>query len=153
MALNRTEILDALYAKLSALPGVITFGRRVRMPEEIPPSEQPALLMLPGIQTVDAEAGRPAVWTLNVDVVLYAYEDTPEGPSSTLNTLITTVEEALEADPTEPRAVNARFGASLYTTLGGRVAACRINGTIETDGGALGPQAVAVIPVQILTAT
>ena len=62
-------------------------------------------------------------------------------PSSVMNPLLDAVTAALAPD----NPINTA------QTLGGTVAHCWIEGAIETDEGTLGDQAVAIVPVRILT--
>jgi hypothetical protein len=63
-------------------------------------------------------------------------------PASVLNPLIDALEAALAPLPMNGVWQNLGFPASVMHTY--------INGTIETDEGALGDQAVAIVPVEIL---
>lgn len=74
------------------------------------------------------------------DVYIYVKTD-GESPSSLLNPLLDAVEQALQ--PQHP-------DINQWQTLGGLATHCWIEGTIETDEGTLGDQAVAIIPINIL---
>jgi hypothetical protein len=83
--------------------------------------------------------------------MVYVFEDSDAGPSGTLQTILDGIEAKLEAQPGERNPTGARFPNNGFaTTLGGIVSAVRIK-SIETDEGALGPQAVAVVGVEIQT--
>lgn len=151
MALSRQAIWDALQTRLATIPGLQTVSQQLRVFTDVPPSEQPAIYIQPGQQVANNTPGHPASWTLQADVVVYVYEDTDTGPTATLQGLLDSIESRLEAQPGEQNPTGAKFNRNGYaTTLGGLVSAARIT-KIDTDEGALGPQAVAVIAVEIQT--
>lgn len=137
--MNRETIFTALFAKLQAVPGLITADRRLRHWTDVPPSEQPALFMTERSQQVDRIKGQPPRYTLPVDIYAYVYSDEATPPSALLNPLIDAIESALEHGP-----------ADTAQTLGGLVSHCYVNGKIETDEGTLGAQAMAIIPIEIV---
>ena len=141
--MNREEIYSALFALLSTIPGIVTFSRRVRHWTDVPPVEQPAL-----IQEQFEESARyvgrafPAKWTLSLNLALYVNvgNDQQAAPSQTLNPLLDAVLAVLEPS-----------GSQEEQTLGGLVSHCRISGKVLiAEGGSLGPQAAALIPVEIV---
>lgn len=138
--MNREAIDAALFAKLSAIPGFATTSRRLKHWNDVPPDQQPYLCQAMGSQSVSRVTGQPARWTINLKVYMYVTAPETESPGSSINPLIDAVEAALEP----------AFAAIPVQTLGGLVEFCRISGTIETDEGTLGMQAVAVIPIEIL---
>jgi hypothetical protein len=82
------------------------------------------------------------VWTLNVELYLYAHSSDPyQAPAMMLNPLVDAVEAALA-----PAATTGIQDLGLPTM----VQHAYIAGRIETDEGVLGDQAVAIIPVEIL---
>ena len=107
------------------------------------PAEQPALFMRQKTETAsDPTLGAPTVWTLSVELYLYAHSSDPyPAPATVLNPLLDAVEAALAPSATTgvqdlglPRMVQHAY----------------IAGKIETDEGVLGDQAVAIVPVEIL---
>ena len=106
-------------------------------------AEQPALFMTQKSETAAIKAlGAPTVWTLNIELYLYAHSSDPRlSPATVLNPLLDAVEAAL---------------APAMTTgvqdlgLPAMVQHAFIAGKIDTDDGALGDQAIAIIPVEIL---
>ena len=100
--MDREAIYSALFALLSAIPGIVTFSRRVRHWTDVPPVEQPAL-----IQEQFEESARyvgrafPAKWTLSLNLALYVNvgNDQQAAPSQTLNPLLDAVLAALDAPP------------------------------------------------------
>lgn len=151
MSLARKAIWDALEARLAQVPGLITHSQRLRDFASVPEVEQPALFLQPGNQQALNQPGHPTKWTLQADVYVYVYADTDEGPSGQLQTLLDGIEAALEARPDERNPTGSKFYQNGFgTTLGGLVATARIT-SIETDEGALGPQAVAIVAVAVET--
>ena len=76
------------------------------------------------------------------EVDFYVYGQAPDeltAPATVLNPLLDAIEAAL-APP----------ASSNVQTLGGLVCHAWIAGKIETDEGALGGQAVAIVPIEIL---
>ncbi len=141
--MNREAIYSALFALLSTIPGIVTFSRRVRHWTDVPPVEQPAL-----IQEQFEESARyvgrafPAKWTLSLNLALYVNvgHDQHAAPSTVLNPLLDAIVAALEAPEGQEE-----------QTLGGLVSSCHVNGKIViAEGGSLGPQAAALIPVEIV---
>jgi hypothetical protein len=141
MNVARETIYAALFARLSAIPGIVTASRRLKHWDDTPPALQPALFLVQRHEHPHQARGLPAAWTLAVDLYLYAHAggDPNAAPSQTVNALIDAIEAALDPDP-----------ATGVQSLGGLVSHCWIDASgIETDEGALGEQAVAVIPIAI----
>jgi hypothetical protein len=155
MAVNRTAILDALYARLSDVPGIETLERRLQSFADVDPSQMPYVAMIAGNQSVEPQRGAPSKVTMFVDVYVYVHEASKEGPWRKLNEIISAVEATLERQPGETRTADARFSDPTHntTTLGGLVSSCYIAGEIETDEGALGDVAVAIVPIALVTTT
>lgn len=141
--MNREQIFCALFELLEQVPGFTTAERRLRHWNDVGSSEQPYLCLAQGQQSViqgDPAKGVKPKWTLSADIYIYVKTD-DEPPSSLLNPLLDAVEQALQ--PQNP-------DINQWQTLGGLVTHCWIEGTIETDEGTLGDQAVAIIPINIL---
>lgn len=142
MALNREAIYGAIYTRLAALTasGFITVSRRLMHVNDVGPSLQPALFMAQTAQSASYDTGRTTMWTLGVDIYVYAKTPPTSGsPGPTLNPLLDAIELAFKPD-------NANVNAC---TLGGLVQYVRL-GAIETDEGTLGDQSIAIIPLEIL---
>ena len=143
--MNPEPIYAALFAKVKDAPGIVYATRRVKLWSDVPEAHQPALIQeQAGIGVQHQGPGFPPKWTLAADLALYvnAGNDQEAVPVITLNNLISAVCAAL-----------APAGDQERQTLNGLVFDCRVNGKIEiSEGGSLGPQAVAVIPVEIVTA-
>jgi hypothetical protein len=139
----REPIYAALFARVAAAAGFVTAERRLRHWSDVAPAEQPALFQsqkseLGAVKTL----GAPAVWTLAVELRLYAHSSDPYlAPAMVLNPLIDAVESALA-----PAAMTGIQDLGLPAM----VQHAYIAGKIETDEAAMGDQAVAIVPVEIL---
>lgn len=140
--MNREAIYSALFARLSSLPGVKTASRKLKLWNDVPAGEQPAIFQAQKNEIGQARQGLPTLWTLSLDVYVYVKSPGKTVPATVLNPLLDAITDALKPDnPIQ----NTQ-------TLGGLVAHCWIEGTIETDEGTLGDQAVAIVPIRILAA-
>lgn len=138
--MNREAIYQALFDKLAAVPGLKTKSRKLKHWTDVPASEQPALFQAQRSENAATSGNGTAVrWTLNVDIYVYVKTTGAASPATKLNNLLDAIETALAPD-NPIRNTN---------TLGGLVVHCRIDGTVETDEGNLGDQAVCIIPVVI----
>jgi hypothetical protein len=139
----REPIYAALFARVGGAAHFVTVARRLRHWSGLTPAEQPALFMRQKTEIAAVTTlGAPPVWTLIVDLYLYAHAGDPfVAPSTVLNPLIDAVEAAL-----------APLAATGLQNLGvpAMVQHAYIVGKIETDEGVLRDQAVAIIPVEIL---
>jgi hypothetical protein len=143
--MNREAIYGALYALVAGAASFVTTSRRLRHWTDVPAAEQPALFQVQKGEVAKTRRGQPTEWTLSVD--LYVYGQAPDeatSSASVLNPLIDAVAAALAPSGSD-LAVNAQ-------TLGGLVSHCWIAGKIETDEGALGGQAVAIVPIEMIVA-
>lgn len=139
--IQREPIYAALYARLSAVAGLVTKSRRLKHWADTPAEEQPALFQSQVREVATASTSLPTQWALHLDVYVYVRASLDSAPSEVLNPLLDSICAALAQDGAGP---NGRC------TLGGLVHNARISGSIETDEGTLGEQAVAIIPVEIL---
>lgn len=137
MALKRNDIIDAIVAKVTALPGVRTVTRRVR---DFSFSEMPAVLVVSDSHTAAAEPAMPALWRMSVKLLVYVHDASQAGPSAPLHDLIDAIEAAFEPPGGQPA-----------NTLGGIVSDARIDGTVTIDDQ-LGDVAVAEVPLVITAA-
>jgi hypothetical protein len=141
--MNREPIYEALFALLAAAAPFQTASRRLRHWSNVEAAEQPALFQVQKRETAKEAEGAPAQWRAEIDVYVYCQapdDETP--PTSVLNPLIDAIELALQ-----PSGADMTLGVQ---TLGGLARHCWISGAIETDEGALGGQAVAIVPIEIL---
>src|SRR5258708_5287229 len=141
--INREPIYAALFGLLESAADFTIAGRRLRHWSDVSPAEQPALFMAQKTETANIKTlGAPTVWTLSLDLYLYAHSSDPYlAPATVLNPLLDAVDAALAPqaatgvqDLGQPRMVQHAY----------------IAGKIETDEGVLGDQAVAIVPVAIL---
>lgn len=134
----RETLFAALFARVSAVPGLVTASRRLVHVNDVSPTAQPALFMAQTHQQAQYNTGRTTIWSLGA--VLYLYVRDPAGaiPGQLFNSLLDGVEAALAPDNVQSNAC----------TLGGLAQWVRI-GDIETDEGTLGEQSIARIPIDI----
>lgn len=142
--MNREEIYAALFNHVSSVPGIVVAERRLRHWNDVKSIEQPYLCVAQGNQT--ATQGNPvkglyAKWILEADIYVYVQTTGKQIPGTVINPILDAIESALA--PPFP-------DINKCQTLNGLVEHCWIEGTIETDEGTLGDQAVAIIPVVIL---
>jgi hypothetical protein len=138
----RNEILDALFARLIAAPGLAgvlkTTGKNhLKLPKDVPHDKQPALFLVD--TTSDPKGGwnQANAWELHYRLYLYARGAKNDGGAQAQrNALMDAVDQALKGPPPTGR-----------QTLGGLVYEARISGQPETDEGVLGEQAVAWMPI------
>lgn len=141
--MNREPIYAALFALVSGAAGFRTTSRRLRHWSAVEAAEQPALFQVQKKETAQQAEGSPPLWRAELDLYLYCQApDDATAPTTVLNPLLDAIEAALL--PTGPDAVAGAL------TLGGLVKHCWIAGAVETDEGALGGQAVAIVPIEIL---
>lgn len=140
MTAAREDIYAALLTLLQAAAPFQTISRRVRLWSDLSAAQQPALFLVAKGEDHAPQTGLPPRRTLQADLVVYALApDDDTAGSQVLNPLLDALQTALRPPP-----------YSADQTLGGLVQHAWIEGHIQTDEGALGPQAVAVIPVHIL---
>ncbi len=141
--ITREPIYAALFERVAGAADFVTTGRRLRHWSGMAPAEQPALFMRQKQEVAKVPTlGAPTVWTLVVELYLYAHSSDPYlAPAMVLNPLIDAVEAALA-----PSAATGLQDLGLPAT----VQHAYIAGKIETDEGVLRDQAVAIIPVEIL---
>jgi hypothetical protein len=141
--INREPIYAALFGLMETAADFVMVDRRLRHWSDVSPAEQPALFMAQKTELASVKTlGAPTVWTLSVDLYVYAHSSDPYlAPATVLNPLLDAVEAAL--------APSATTGIQ---DLGvpAQVQHAYISGKIETDEGVLGDQAVAIVPVEIL---
>lgn len=149
--MNREPIDAALFAFFSAIAAsdgsklFKTATRKVAHWDGVPPEDCPAMLLLPSRERANRKKGLPTVWTGAYDLLLYvhtgAQNDPSVTPASLMNPLLDAIEAALTVDDLSNNAL----------TLGGLVSHCAIEGEIVKFLGSLGDEAVAIVPIEILT--
>lgn len=140
--MNREAIYAGLFAQLSAIEGFNTKSRLLRHWTDVIPEMQPALFQAQLKEVAITVDGLPTKWELHMQIYVYVRTDGETPPSQVMNPLVDGITNI----------INARHPIVGKNILGGLpgVEWARIDGTIETDEGVLGNQAVAIIPVQIL---
>lgn len=134
-------ICAALFVLLQSVTGFRTTGRTLKHWSDVTAEMQPAGYQIQKSISVQQVRGLPPVWRLTADWYLYvrgSQDDNP--PSVQLNNLLSQI-----------LAIVPPSDATILQTLGGLVQWARIDGAIETDEGVLGEQAVAIIPLVILS--
>ncbi len=141
--INREPIYAALFGLVEQAADFAVVDRRLRHWSDVAPAEQPALFMAQKSELASVKTlGAPTVWTLAVDLYVYAHSSDPYlAPATVLNPLLDAVEAAL--------APSATTGIQ-DLGLPAQVQHAYISGKIETDEGVLGDQAVAIVPIEVL---
>ena len=146
--MNSEVIYQALFDRLSGIDGFVTMSRRLRLWNDVAPTERPALFVTQGNQTEVPVKGLDAKVELEAEVYVYIHESDPSiPPSAQLNQMIDHVRAKLAPDHPD---------MCEYQTLGGLVEHCWIEGTIEVFEAVenmLDDQGIAIIPIRILTTT
>jgi hypothetical protein len=137
---DRESIYAALFARVSAAAGFVTVSRRLQVWGDVPMGLHPALFQIQKKEIPLNTPGMNQVWTLTVDIVIYAHTqgDKSIPPSSIINGLVDAVIASISPEP-----------VSNKQTLGGLCEHVWVDGSIVTDEGILGDQAVVVIPITI----
>lgn len=145
----REEISVELFERLCAAAEFKTKGRRLPGADQVPGSQQPAFFL--GSPTEEHQVpvrggDKRRVFRFTAWVYVYADAAHTAIPATPLNAVLDAFEAALTPDPMKDR----DGGGGERCTLGGLVYDCRIEGTIDTDEGLLGPQGYARIPIVVL---
>jgi hypothetical protein len=112
----------------------------------VPIEQQPAIFLEQSESSASGEPGMPSRIAIQASILVYVYADTDVGPYPKLNEIVTAIEENLRAQSGEsPRSPGA-------TTLGGKVFSARAT-SVKTFGEKLGAQGIAVLDVELLTAS
>lgn len=143
MTIKRETIYAALWSLASGAAWFASAGRRLRHWSDVSPAEQPALFMSErGGEARIKVLGAPVVWTLHADFYIYARSSDPAAaPAEILNPLLDALDAALAPSPVT---------GIQNLGLPGQVQHAAITGKVKTGEGALGDQAVAIVPVEIV---
>ena len=140
--MTREPIYSALFSLLQNAANFTTVSRKLKHWSDVSQNQQPAIFMAQRDEMAITQTGQPTVWTLHVDVYIYAHSNDPnQSAAPQINALLDAVVAALSG-PNDNR-----------QTLGGLVHYARVDGKIQTDEGWLGEQSIAVIPIQIKIST
>lgn len=138
----REPIMVALKEALrAALPEFQTVTRRLRSPDSFKATDCPVLMIDEPSELVQVGQNAASKTTIPVDlwVILKNGLDQTDEPIVALNTILDRIDVALRPPPCFEN-----------FTLGGLCEHCRIEGTIDKDGGEIGKIAIARVPLQIL---
>jgi hypothetical protein len=140
--ITREQIYGALFTLAQQATGIVNSSRKWKSFADVPPEQQPALFLVEQKERAMPESpGQPTKWGLAAEIVIYAWAAGDDiGTGEVLNPVLDKLQAALAP---------VRYGEKV--TLGGLVQHVYIDGVIEKDGGVLGQQAMAVIPIAILT--
>jgi hypothetical protein len=141
--MNREAIYSALFSTIQGIAitaAVKTISRRLQYWADVPLSDQPAIFQIQRHEDPIQKRGLPTEWKLAADI--YVYVNTGQDPHASPAIMLNPILDALEAlfPPTSEN----------IQTLGGLCSHCWIAGRIETSEGTLGPQEVAIVPIEIL---
>lgn len=138
---SREQIMQALFALVTASPAFVTKSRRLRLWGEVPSGEKPAIFMYERDDNYTNGKNYLQIVEMNVDLYIYidAGKDQSIAPITALNPLVDAVDAAL-----------APSRATGRQTLSGLVSNCYIDGKVMKDPGDLDGDGIAVIPVKIL---
>jgi len=122
---------------------IVTSGRRLRTWSEVPANEQPAIFQTQGVERPMGSQviGLPQAWECRLDLVVYTNcgDDVNIVPTTQMNGVLDYLENLFPISGSPQ-------------TLGDIVREVRIaQSGIKTDEGALGSQAVAIVPLRIVT--
>lgn len=142
MSFTRESVYTALEIALNALPNIKTVSRKIEDWSNIDRKKQPYVGISQAREIADTTTGTKTRWQWQLDLYLYTYTEEGAMPATALNNALDEICNAINF--CHPVTGKNQLG------LPGEVQYCRVDGTIETDEGALGQQAVAIIPVTIL---
>lgn len=141
MTVQREPIYAAAFA-LACQAGVfLTTSRKLKHWNDVPANQRPALFMAQAnaIAMPPAIIGQPTKWMLPVHLHIYLSTQGATSPGEVMNPIMDALDAMFSANP----------GRGIQT-LGGLVQWARIEGTIETSEGTMGPDEIAVVPINIL---
>lgn len=117
MAVDFEGIYQALFDRLGDVLGadINSSTRQPKTWDEIPPEQQPALLVLEGEGTATRELGCPSIWTIRPEVIFYvrAPVDPDQNVGTTINALLKKVDCALKRQFTDPSSDNPETNLGL----------------------------------------
>lgn len=145
LSTDKEALYAALLNRMTKVTGVKTISRKVRHYDEVPSVEQPALFVEQTLVDIQTRPNGPGRQVVKANIILYAFDETSDGPMSQINGLVGQVESLMKRQVEEP-------APSQTTTLGGLVQSASIV-SIEFSGGNVGNQGVAIIGIELLTST
>lgn len=143
MSARREVIMEALFARLQAIPGIVSTSRRMSLPAQVLPADQPRLMLWEQPETARGATSLPdkRVWEAWI-VIVFTNPDPTIAGATILNPMLDAIEVALAIDD---------FGQQVCS-LGGLVHYARIEGSIVKETGDTDPTGLggAVVPVKIM---
>jgi hypothetical protein len=151
-AIDREAIWAGLFTYLKAqlASQFQVMGRKHIAPPALTMAEQPALFQVVGreVRMPQKVPGTPSRLVLRGFLILYVFDKSPEEfigaemllPETTLNNLLKAIDTAVAPD---------NFTTGKFT-IGGLVTHCWIEGDVDLDPGIFGPQAAALLPLNLL---
>lgn len=146
MKMDRELIYSRLFDLLREVSGVKTFSRRLKVWTDVSAADMPAVFLQQLDEVSETTKGLKTKWTFLLDIYVYVNvgSDPKISPYTILNPILDDIINLFDQENNEiTGGVN---------TLGGLVHSVKINGKLETDGGAFGPIAIAMIPIEIIVA-
>lgn len=143
MAVTREQVSQALFARMQAIPGFVSFSRRMTFPQQIASGDQPCLMMWEQPELARGQTSMPDRRVWEVWIVIVFTNNDPRIPGATIvNPFVEAVEAALSVDD---------FARNVCS-LGGLVHYARIEGPIVKETGDLDSNGLggAVIPIKIM---
>lgn len=140
---TRETVMQALFTRLAAIPGLTSSSRRMTLPAMVAPGDMPRLMLWEQPERASNVTSLPDKRVWEAWAVIVFINDDPSVPGATIvNPFIDAIEAALAPDD---RARN-------LCSLGGLVHYARIEGSIiketgDTDTTGLGG---AVVPIKIM---
>jgi hypothetical protein len=140
--MNRENIFRTLFATIADIPQVKTASREFRSFSSVAPEDMPAVFMTCRTQGISyGNRMVPPVYTFDLSLFVYVFkQETEKSSQEVLNEVLDALDVSLEALAT----------ATADPLNESSITQCRVMGTIETDEGALGDLAVAIVPVQVI---
>lgn len=140
---TREQVFQALFARMQTVPGMTTYSRRITLPHQVPPGDQPALMMWEQPEAARNRTGLPdkRVWEAWI-VLVFTNPDVTVPGATIINPMLEAIEAALAVDD---------FGRNVCS-LGGLVHYARIEGNVIKETGDIDPAGLggAVVPVKIM---
>ena len=104
---------------------------------------QPAVFVVEEGEAGEFVRGLPVKWTLDVSLWIYAQRDAQLPGMKQINPIIDAIAQLFGTQGQPPN--------QQVNTLGGLVYSCGISGKVEKNSGYLGEQAIALVPLKIVT--
>lgn len=140
---TREQVFQALFARMQTVPGITSYSRRMTLPHQVHPGDQPVLMQWeqPEITRIQTALPPKRVWEAWI-VIAFTNNDNSVAGATIINPLLEAVEAALAVDD---------FGRNVCS-LGGLVHYARIEGNIVKETGDTDPSGLggAVVPIKIM---